>query len=235
MRVLDKILKFFHLTKSSNYNELLDQYNTLNDSNHKNMEILCKLQNLTNDQQALNDRMVEHINELIKRISSVTFKTMEKYKAENEALREDHNKIIKDLEDGIKYYNSVQKQVSEMMHNSQEWSFPNSMCFPGATIISSGKTSCDNIENSAGQFVYKGRTVLTDDITTKLQNTASINEKMNIIILQLKKQGIYDKIMKDLIAANPIRYTIGYNTDCTCYEVYYCISVNIPDTVLNIE
>jgi len=225
MTMLDRILHFFHLVKESNYNNLKATYDALQEKYTDNIQTLEKLTKLATNQQAVNDSLLESNNKLNERIASVEFQTMEQYKTENE-------KCIKDVEAGEKYYKEVQKQVSNVLHNDLEWKFPNAMAFPGSTVMN---TDPGVNKNGEPCFTIKGRIVLPDDVTGVIQHKTSINDKYNVIVNNMVKLGLMDRVVKSMIQFGLIEYTIGYNSDCTTCEVYYQIIVDTPQNVINLN
>ena len=121
-----------------------------------------------------------------------------------------------------------------MMHNHQLFGFGNAKAIPGATVVTcigcGHKTDNDNMSH-----VVTGRTIFTDDVTAKINNAASIQDKYSIAINALIRLGIMDQITKNLLSNGSIQFVLAFNGDCTASELYYTVEAVKPNATFTIE
>lgn len=176
--------------------------------------------------------MENQLNDFRERVTAMEFVTMEELKNENEALKLNQDKIAAQLLQAENFYKDVQTQITDMMHVSPIMGFPAAMRFPGASTITDHKIKNPGNED---HILVTGRTIFTDDVTAKIQAAHSMTDKLLIIRTELIKQGLVDKIAKNLINSGAFVITIGYNKDCTTCEAYYMLKAIIPETDLIIN
>ena len=58
---------------------------------------------------------------------------------------------------------------------------------------------------------------------------------MSVALLAMKKQGVYDKMLRDLIMMNAVEYTMAYDENANVMELYYMIRARLPESVVNFE
>lgn len=229
MNILDKILAFFGLCRLSVHE---DELKKMIDTNRETLE----MQQSTIDSLHLTIESLysacnesrELIDKLQQRIDTVAFKTMEDYKLKQNALDAEHADLQKKIEEVLNFQKEVEKQVSRLLHRDEKFGFSGNFSFPGSTSIAS-EILHDNETGKPYITVY-GRTVFGDEHSNKLGELLTLNEKLKYIVNVMFKQGIYDRITKDLMKLGAIQYTVGYNEDCTAYEVYYAINAYVPNS-----
>lgn len=112
----------------------------------------------------------------------------------------------------------LQKQLGDLFHEHPVFGFPNGVPIPGSTCVT---TSDFTKEDGTNVAVIRGRTILTDDMTVKIDSTPGIVERTNLITSYMDTYGLYSRIGKDLMARGGIKLTLAYNRNCTAYEIYY--------------
>ena len=192
-------------------------------TNEKYQEFIISLTDTTNK---LNEA-TEEIIDLRKHIENSKILDMEELQAENQKLMKEQERIYKELKESNDYFEKVETQVSEYMHADPIFSFKRSMCFPGASTISSFTK-----ENS---IYITGRMVLEDSVTAQMQQLPSISERYYLAHNQLIKYGLLERMVKDAASHGGIAYTFGYNKDCTATELYYAMEVKPQESILEIK
>lgn len=230
MNILDKILSLFGLCRLSQYNvdikQIMDQ-NAEIDRVHQRV-ITTQQENIRTLTDAY-DESIKLIDSLQCRINTVEFKTLEEYKINQNRLEAEHAALQEKIEGVLSFQKEVERQVSKLLHDDARFGFSGNFAFPGSTSIAS--EIIHDEETAKPYIAVYGRTVLTDEHSNKLGQLLTLNEKLQYIMNTLHRQNIYDRITKDLMKLGAIQYTVGYNSDCTAYEIYYAISAYVPDAI----
>jgi regulator of replication initiation timing len=211
--------KFNYIPKYAQ--EKIDELNFV--ANDKYQEFVANLKETTNK---LNDATAE-ILELRKHIENSKVLDMEELQEENNRVLLENDKLRHDLKEANKYFEEVESQVSRVLHGDAVFGFKKSMCFPGASTITSFTK-----ENS---ICIAGRIVLEDSISAKMQQLASVSERYYLAHNQLIKYGLLERMVKDAASQGGIAYTLGYNKDCTATELYYAMEVKPQESILTIK
>lgn len=167
------------------------------------------------------------IDQLQKHIEASKVLDMEELQKENNRVLLENDKIRHDLKEANKYFEEVEAQVSRVLHGDPVFGFKRSMCFPGASTITSFTK-----ENS---ICIAGRIVLEDSVSAKMQQLASMSERYYLAHNQLIKYGLLERMVKDAASQGGIAYTLGYNEDCTATELYYAMEVKPQSSILTFE
>lgn len=167
------------------------------------------------------------IDQLEKHIEASKVLDMEELQKENNRVLLENDKLRHDLKEANKYFEEVEAQVSRVLHGDAVFGFKRSMCFPGASTITSFTK-----ENS---ICIAGRIVLEDSVSAKMQQLASMSERYYLAHNQLIKYGLLERMIKDAASQGGIAYTLGYNEDCTATELYYAMEVKPQSSILTFE
>ena len=167
------------------------------------------------------------IDQLEKHIEASKVLDMEELQKENNRVLLENDKLRHDLKEANKYFEEVEAQVSRVLHGDAVFGFKRSMCFPGASTITSFTK-----ENS---ICIAGRIVLEDSVSAKMQQLASMSERYYLAHNQLIKYGLLERMVKDAASQGGIAYTLGYNEDCTATELYYAMEVKPQSSILTFE
>ena len=184
-----------------------------------------------NELQKKLDNVTAECEALSKRIQNVNFQTMEQYKRENDELRIQHEAVIKKADELKEMEKEIQKCISSALHEDGNFKFEGNFAFPGSTSI----TTDFETDEDGKYAVIRGRTVLDDHTTERVQQAISTRDKFDILLTNLKKYGIYDHIAKELVKFCAVEYTIGYNADCTALELYYTLKTKIPKSPYKVD
>lgn len=172
---------------------------------------------------------LKHSHHLAKeRIAALKFETMETLNEVNKELSAENDRLQAEIVEAEKYFNEVQRQLSEGMHTDPVFGFAGSRAIPGATIVRPISTIGDVI-------TVAGRTIFDDAITAKINNNPNISEKYWIAINSLTRLGIIEKIADNLLQCGAIQFTLAFNPDCTTSELYYKIDAQRAETTFNIK
>lgn len=175
------------------------------------------------------EKLKEEYKTLLKRVNEMELTSMEELKAENEKVHLENDQLQASMKEAEEYYKTVQKQVSEVLHEDSVFGFNKSMAFPGSSSIDCRKDQNDTV------IIASGRSILDDDTTAKIQRLPSISMKYQIGLNHLLKYGLLNKLIENLINHGALQFTYGYNKDCTCIELYYNIQCKRPDTILTVK
>lgn len=247
IKLLEKILNFFHLYTSDQVNQKL-----VNNSAYYDAEIMALRQSAeqtynslkdivsARDQlQARYDEVVSVIgrqNTTIANITAMRDNLDKQLVIANQRLqdmmRREESRLIevqryKDAAMmNAEYVKDVQKQLSVVLHGDEMFGFPNKVAIPGSTSIRT-----DLIEDSASgdHVVVRGRTVLTDDVTQKINNVPDMLSKLELVFSHMDRYGVLTGITKSLIRSGAIAFTLAYNDNCTSYEAYYEVCAKRQD------
>lgn len=167
------------------------------------------------------------IDQLQKHVEASKVLDMEELQKENNRVLLENDKLRHDLKEANKYFEEVEAQVSRVLHEDAVFGFKKSMCFPGASTITSFTK-----ENS---ICIAGRIVLEDSVSAKMQQLASMSERYYLAHNQLIKYGLLERMIKDAASQGGIAYTLGYNEDCTATELYYAMEVKPQSSILTFE
>ena len=167
------------------------------------------------------------IEQLQKHVENSKVLNMEELQKENTRVMLENDKLRHDLKESNEYFEKVESQVSEILHNDNIFGFKRSMCFPGASTITSFTK-----ENS---ICIAGRIVLEDSVSAKMQQLASVSERYYLAHNQLIKYGLLERMIKDAASQGGIAYTLGYNNNCTATELYYAMEVKPQFSILTFE
>ena len=167
------------------------------------------------------------IDQLQKHVEASKVLDMEELQKENNRVLLENDKLRHDLKEANKYFEEVEAQVSRVLHGDAVFGFKRSMCFPGASTITSFTK-----ENS---ICIAGRIVLEDSVSAKMQQLASMSERYYLAHNQLIKYGLLERMIKDAASQGGIAYTLGYNEDCTATELYYAMEVKPQSSILTFE
>lgn len=179
--------------------------------------------------QAQYQELEEKYQALLTRAEAMNLTTMEELNEENKKVHLENDQLHASLKEAEEYYKTVQKQVSEALHEDPVFGFNKSMAFPGSSSIDCRKDAKDTI------IIASGRSILDDETTAKIQRLPSISMKYQIGLNHLLKYGLLNKLMENLINHGALQFTYGYNKDCTCIEMYYNIQCKRPDTILTVK
>lgn len=147
-------------------------------------------------------------------------------------LCEENENLKKSIEQQDKITKDVQNQLSKALHEDQMWGFPDRQAFPGCTAVDSNFSQISEDERYA---IIKGRTIFDAEVTEKINQAKTVSEKMSVALLAMKKQGVYDKMLRDLIMMNAVEYTMAYDENANVMELYYMIRARLPESVVNFE
>jgi len=120
------------------------------------------------------------------------------------------------------YIKDLQTQLGDILHVSPCFEFSNDMAIPGSTCIVTGIE--DDPQGDERFTVVRGRTVLTDDMTPLIDQTKSIEDRMSLLMDYMKRWGLCDRIVRDLMSYGALSVSLAYNKNCTAYEMYYQLS-----------
>lgn len=171
-------------------------------------------------------------NDLQKKLSELMKLNLQDLQSENEQVLAENVKLKVDLDEQQKINEDVQKALSKALHESVMWGFPENEVFPGCISV---HTRESQISDDEKYVVVQGRTIFTDEMNTKLKEAKTNLERFDMILLALKKYGIYDRIIKDLMLRSGIVYTLAYNEECSAYEIYYQITAKKEPTEFKVE
>lgn len=186
---------------------------------------LEEYKNRYNASVATNDDLQKKLDELMKL-------NLQDLQNENEQIRAESAKLKIDLDEQQKINEDVQKALSKALHESVMWGFPENDVFPGCISV---HTRESQISDDERYIVVQGRTIFTDEMNNKLKDAKTNLERFDMILLALKKYGIYDRIVKDLMLRSGIVYTLAYNEECSAYEIYYQITAKKEPTEFKVE
>ena len=186
---------------------------------------LEEYKNRYNASVATNDDLQKKLDELMKL-------NLQDLQNENEQIRAESAKLKIDLDEQQKINEDVQKALSKALHESVMWGFPENDVFPGCISV---HTRESQISDDERYIVVQGRTIFTDEMNNKLKDAKTNLERFDMILLALKKYGIYDRIVKDLMLRSGIVYTLAYNEECSAYEIYYQITAKKEPAEFKVE
>ena len=215
-------------------NWLCNKFNYIPDNAQKRINQLEltadeRIQEIGRHLQESTDKLLiatREIEELRKHVEQSKVLDMETLEKENNRLNLENDKIRHDLKEANKYFEEVEAQVSNILHNTV-FGFKRSMCFPGASTITS--FTKDN------SICIAGRIVLEDSVSAKMQELSSISERYYLAHNQLIKYGLLERMIKDAAGLGGIAYTLGYNEDCTATELYYAMEVKPQESILEFK
>lgn len=183
-----------------------------------------RLQDQNNVLSRENDYLKAHIN-------TVEFKTLEEYERKQRELETRQDVIDHDICEANDYYKEVQSALSKALHDSEVFGFKRSMAFPGSTSVQGGIVTNDD---NSKDVVISGRTIFPDDVTQEIQNATSMHDKYLIALNHLIRYGIVEQIAKNIINNGALEFTLAYNKNCTCLELYYQVRCDKPESRFHI-
>ena len=193
-------------------------------------ESKASMERIGNSLQESTENLIKatlEIEQLQKHVEASKVLDMEELQKENNRVLLENDKLRHDLKEANKYFEEVEAQVSRVLHGDAVFGFKRSMCFPGASTITSFTK-----ENS---ICIAGRIVLEDSVSAKMQQLASVSERYYLAHNQLIKYGLLERMVKDAASQGGIAYTLGYNEDCTATELYYAMEVKPQSSILTFE
>lgn len=220
MKIVELFIKFLNaigIYTRSQMNELTDSRNTLAGSLDEHKVTVSSLASQLEEKTTEVENLRHQLNEMTERASNhettiTTLRTkLDEVTAEVDSSREaamENLDLIKEL----------QKQVGDLFHDHPVFGFPTGIPIPGSTCVT---TSDYTKEDGTNVAVLRGRSILTDDMTDKIDSTPGIVERTKLITSYMETYGLFAKIGKDLMNRGGIKLTLAYNRNCTAYEVYY--------------
>lgn len=166
------------------------------------------------------------------KIQSVEFRTLEEYKNHQQELEESiaaqekkNAEVREEIENSLKFYRTVEKRLSEVLHSSDEFGFPSGQVFPGS-ICGQGKT----ITNIDGKdyVVVDGRGVLPEEVFDTIKNEPYVNRRYTLALSCLGKYNMFDSIVRSIISNGGVEFSLGYNGENQTYELYYRLLCRVP-------
>lgn len=157
----------------------------------------------------------ERIQKLEDQIEECSMLDMKELLEINNQLTEDNQKLMKEIEKSEEYYHKVQVQVSDILHGDKTFGFGRNPCIPGSTSLMSEKVE-DSIR------VY-GRTIFTDVLAERIKQEPSVRNKFQMAYSELLRNGLIDKLVRQLVSLGAISMTLGFNENNTTLEVYYTL------------
>lgn len=186
-----------------------------------------KIKDLHERNQNLNRRL-NKANKIIEEMSATSIQEQVEI---NKKLQLEQDRINAAMQKAEEYYKSVQEALNKALQDNGVYKFDSRMAFPGSTSFNGGEYR----ENNEKYIIVSGRTILTDDDTAKMKMLPSLEEKYQYAYNHLLQWGLVEKIAKTLVTSGGTAFTLAFNPDCTCTEVYYNIQVKKPDTALTID
>lgn len=117
------------------------------------------------------------------------------------------------------YFRAVQKQLADIFENNQAFGFPYSMALPGSVCMS---TAPEGFQNDT--TVCRGRVILDDNATRKINSEVNLRDKLMVVIDFLDRYGGLRKIARDMIYNGAVSMTLAYRDLTTTYELFYQIA-----------
>ena len=166
----------------------------------------AKLQEELDKVKADLDKATAEAEGLRTRIKATSVKTIEEWQEEIETSRQKMESLEQYVEDIEKLKNASEKAIAEALKDNPEFGESNSIYGYGCISI------CTNVEqNEDGNPECKiaGSITLEPSVTELIDSKKSYQEKMDIILYQLKKSGIYSIIERELIRFGGIKYILA--------------------------
>lgn len=154
-------------------------------------------------------RLTAERDELASAIDPVT--------AERNSLREQIVAYKDAAMENLPYVKNVEKQLSKVLQSSDAFGFPHATGIPGSTSISSGYVTYHDRPTAFMQ----GRTILTDDLTQKINDIPDQGSRIQLVMDFMDKYGVFKKIGRDFFMQGAVKCVLGYSEKCTNYELYY--------------
>lgn len=137
--------------------------------------------------------------------------------AERNSLREQIVAYKDAAMENLPYVKNVEKQLSKVLQSSDAFGFPHATGIPGSTSISSGYVTYHDRPTAFMQ----GRTILTDDLTQKINDIPDQGSRIQLVMDFMDKYGVFKKIGRDFFMQGAAKCVLGYSEKCTNYELYY--------------
>lgn len=239
MKLWEKILNFFHLYTRSQMNQKLADNTAYYDaeivalrtSTEQTVEGLKRIIFAYETLQLRYDEVAEVVTkqyDMITSLNKVKENLDKQLTIANQRLRDMERIDAARVEEvarykeaamkNIEYVKDVQKQLSEVLHDSIAFGFPNKVAIPGSTSI---RTDINEDSANGDMIIVRGRTLLTDDMTPRINDTPDMHGRLELIFGYMERYGVLSTITKNLIRSGAITFTLAYNDHCTAYEMYY--------------
>ena len=196
-----------------------------------------QLENVVNNYSDVVDRMSKIAQELIdankkvkelqQQIDECALLDLIELNDRNIGLESENLRLQGEINESKEYYRKIEGELSDIMHNDKRFGFGQNMTFPGSTSLI-GEKSGDSV------LVY-GRSVLLDTIAQQIQDTPSMTEKYSIAINYLIKNGLIEKLTRQLISQGAVQFTIGFNENNTSLEIYYALEAKVKENTLEFD
>ena len=178
-----------------------------------------------------NRNLNRRLSKATKTIEETSATTIQEQKEINEKLQLEQDRLNAAMQKSEEYYKTVQETLNKALQENGVYKFDSRMAFPGSTSFNGGEYR----ENDEKYIIVTGRTILTDEDTAKMKALPSIEDKYHYAYNHLLQWGLVEKISKTLVTSGGTAFTIAFNPDCTCAEVYYNVQVKKPDTMLTVD
>lgn len=224
--LIELLCKWFHLVPAEEYNKTQKEL----DFTMTQLEELCKKQVELNEELNKTNLVLSKYRDLWENTET---QTKAEVMDENRKLKAEHDKYQKDLEEAEAYYKKVQGMIHDITVEDPIFGYRSERLFPGASIVYSRKIDSD--KDMPADILVSGRTVLPDDVTARIQQVSSIQEKYQILINTLLQYRLLQRFTDELIMSGAIQFTLGYINDCTTMVAYYSLKAHpaLPSLVLD--
>lgn len=220
MKLIAFLVKILNAIGIYTKGQYMDVYNAkckLDDAYavHKGVEesLASQLEEKTTEVENLR----KQLHDMTEQLSSqeITIGTLKK---KNDELSAEVESAVDASYQNLDLIKELQKQLGDVFHAHPVFGFPTGIPIPGSTCVTTFDYTKEDGTNVA---VLRGRSILTDDMTPRIDNTPGIVERTQLIRDYMDQYDLFSKIGKDLMSRGGIKMTLAYNRNCTAYEVYY--------------
>lgn len=155
------------------------------------------------------DKATAEAEGLRARIKATSVKTIEEWQNEIDTSRKQMEDLKQYVEDIEKLKNASEKAIAEALNGNPEFGESNSIYGYGCISIS---TNVEQNKDGNPECKIAGSITLEPSVTELIDSKKSYQEKMDIILYQLKKSGIYSMIERELIRFGGIKYILARET-----------------------
>lgn len=155
------------------------------------------------------DKATAEAEGLRARIKATSVKTIEEWQDEIDTSRKQMEDLKQYVEDVEKLKNASEKAIAEALNGNPEFGESNSIYGYGCISIS---TNVEQNKDGNPECKIAGSITLEPSVTELIDSKKSYQEKMDIILYQLKKSGIYSMIERELIRFGGIKYILARET-----------------------
>ena len=155
------------------------------------------------------DKATAEAEGLRARIKATSVKTIEEWQDEIDTSRKQMEDLKQYVEDIEKLKNASEKAIAGALNGNPEFGESNSIYGYGCISIS---TNVEQNKDGNPECKIAGSITLESSVTELIDSKKSYQEKMDIILYQLKKSGIYSMIERELIRFGGIKYILARET-----------------------